>query len=414
MRCVSTVIIGAGQSGLAFSHELTARSIDHVVLERAEVANSWKAERWDSLRLLTPNWQTRFSDYAYNGPDPDGYMSMKEVASFLKDYAAYCSAPVETNTQVLSVTAADFEYLVKTTNGDWLCQSVVLASGACNKSNIPGIANEFPNSVSNIGLHQYKNPEQLEDGGVLVVGAAASGAQIAKEVQTSGRQVTMSVGEHVRVPRTYRGRDICWWMVATGLMDTPYTEVDDINRARKVASLQLMGSDDRADIDINSLRALGINIVGRLQGLRESQALFSGALKNHCALADLKMNRLLGTIDEWVNERELNSEFDPVHRFHDTKIDANTPLQFDLSSNDIKTVIWATGYKPDYSWLHLPVLDRKGTICHDGGIVSNMSGLYVMGLPFMRKRKSSYIDGASGDAADLAHHLASNLKRKAA
>ena len=379
-----------------------------------EIANSWTTERWDSLRLLTPNWQSRFPGFSYAGDDPHGYMTMSEVSGYLNRYASHLNAPIETHTEVLSVSAWGPGYKVKTTNGDWVCDSVVLANGACNISNIPKIAAELPGNVASIGLHQYKNPDKLEEGGVLVVGAAASGAQIAREVQASGRQVTLSVGEHVRVPRTYRGRDICWWMDATGLMDTRYTEVDDIARARKVASLQLMGSDRRVDIDINSTRSTGVNVVGRLQGLREDTALFSGALRNHCVLADLKMNRLLDSIDEWVDQNGRNAEFEPVHRFDETVVESNPQLQVKLADLNIKTVIWATGYRPDYSWLELPVLDRKGAICHEGGIVSNANGLYVMGLPFMRKRKSSYIDGAASDAADLADHLVLSLSRQAA
>ena len=414
MKTTTTVIIGAGQSGLAFSKQLSARSVDHVVLERGDIAQAWRSERWDSLRLLTPNWQTRLEGYRYRGSDPDGYMAAADVAEFLDGYAIFTGAPVETHAHVRAVTATEGGYHVKTTKGDWVCSSVVAATGACSVANVPALGQEVPAGINSLSLMDYKNPNQLEQGGVLIVGASASGAQLAKEIQAAGNQVTLSAGEHVRLPRVYRGRDICWWMNETGLMDTHYLDVEDLKRARKVASLQLMGSDERCNIDLNTLQEDGIRIVGRLQGLREGTALFSGALRNHCMLADLKMNRLLENVDEWVSATGRTGEFDATHRFKETRIDDETPLSLNLPAENIKTVIWATGYKPDYSWLQLPVFDRKGALRHDGGIATDVSGLYVMGLPFMRRRKSSYIDGVADDAADLADHLTTNLNRRAA
>ncbi|MCP5081341.1 MAG: NAD(P)-binding domain-containing protein [Alphaproteobacteria bacterium] len=414
MKNTTTVIIGAGQSGLAFSKHLTAHSVDHILLERGEVANSWVTQRWDSLRLLTPNWQTRMPGMAYSGNDPDGYMTATDVAGFIKDYAAHTSAPVHGNTDVRLVSPFADGYKVETTQGDWFCNTVVVASGACNIANVPGFAGALPQAIQSLDLLTYKTPDQIGDGGVLVVGASASGAQLAKEIQAAGRQVTLSVGEHVRLPRVYRGRDICWWMDAIGLMDTHYSEVDDLKRARKVASLQLMGSESRANIDLNSLAEAGVRVVGRLQALDGQKGVLSGGLRNHCALADLKMKRLLQSIDQWIDAEGAADQFEPSEAFADTHLEDDTPLSFDLNGESIKTVIWATGYRPDYSWLQVPVFDRKGAIRHEGGRASDVDGLYVMGLPFMRRRKSSYIDGVGDDAADLAADLVSNLRRRAA
>ncbi|NNF78448.1 MAG: NAD(P)-binding domain-containing protein [Rhizobiales bacterium] len=414
MKRTTTVIIGAGQSGLAFSEHLTAHSVDHVLLERGEVANSWLTQRWDSLRLLTPNWQTRMPGMAYSGNDPDGYMTAADLAGFMRGYAAHTSAPVHGNTQVRLVSPFADGYKVETTQGDWFCKSVVVASGACNIANVPNFASALPLNVQSLDLLTYKRPDQISDGGVLVVGASASGAQLAKEIQASGRQVTLSVGEHVRLPRVYRGRDICWWMDAIGLMDTHYTEVDDLKRARKVASLQLMGSESRANIDLNSLADKRVRVVGRLQALDGQKGVLSGGLRNHCALADLKMKRLLQSIDQWIDAEGIGDQFEPTEVFADTHLDDHMPLSIDLLTENIKTVIWATGYQPDYSWLQMPVFDRKGAIRHEGGRATDVDGLYVMGLPFMRRRKSSYIDGVGDDAADLAADLMSSLNRKAA
>jgi putative flavoprotein involved in K+ transport len=414
VRTATTVIIGAGQSGLAFSKELADRSIDHVLIERGEVANSWRKERWDSLQLLTPNWQSRLPGYAYRGIDPDGYMTMPAVTRFLQDYAAHIGAPVETGTTVSSVTASESGYRIVTNRGEWRCATLVLANGACNVAVVPKVAEGLPPAVTSLTPMQYRNPDQLEDGGVMVVGASATGIQLAQEIQAAGRQVTLSVGEHVRVPRLYRGRDIKWWMDATGVMDMHYTEVDDVKRARRVPSLQLVGSLERATLDLNTLSRNGVEVVGRLAGLRDGRAQFSGSLKNLCALADLKMNRLLDGIDEWVSKAGRESEFEPAHRFAPTRVDSDPPLGKDLTDGSVKTVIWATGYRPDYSWLHVPVLDRKGRIRHDGGVALDAPGLYVMGLPFLRRRKSSFLDGAGDDARDLADHLSAGLRRAAA
>ena len=229
---------------------LTARSIDHVLLERGEVAHTWRTERWDSLRLLTPNWQSRLPGFSYDGSDPDGYRTMPEVIDFIAAYAKAISAPVRTHTTVTSVRRADSGYVVRTNQGDWRCRTIVLASGACNIARVPSFAARVPPSVATLTAQSYRNPGQLADGGVLVVGASSSGTQIAHELQRSGRSVTLSVGEHIRAPRVYRGKDLEWWMDAAGVLDQRYDEVDDIARARRVPSLQLAGTADRSTLDL--------------------------------------------------------------------------------------------------------------------------------------------------------------------
>lgn len=413
MRYVTTVIIGAGQSGLAMSKHLTDYSIDHVLLERGEVANSWQKERWDSLRLLTPNWQSRLPGYAYEGNDPDGYMSMPEIVDYLKRYAGLTGAPVQSGTLVTRVCRVDGGYQVTTDQGSWRCHTLVIASGACNIAAVPTLSADLPRSIVSMTPMDYRNPGQLPDGGVMIVGASATGVQLAREICASGRDVILSAGEHVRLPRVYRGRDIKWWMDVIGAMDVRYDEVDDLGRARRLPSLQLIGTPERETIDLNSLRKLGVEIVGRLVGLRDGKAQFSGSLANHCVLADLKMNRLLSSIDAWISANGQDSWFDTPCRYEPTNLGPQTRLSMGLDDGSIKTVIWATGYRPDYSWLDVPVLDRKGRIRHDGGVVQ-APGLYVMGLPFMRRRKSSFIDGAGDDAADLATHLNHSLFRAAA
>ncbi len=393
---------------------LSDRSIDHVVLERGEVAHTWRTERWDSLRLLTPNWQSRLPGFSYNGDDPDGYRTLAEVIEFIASYADAISAPVLTFTTVASVRNAESGYLVHTDQSDWLCRAVVIASGACNVADVPSFANKAPRSIMQLTAQEYRNPEQLADGGVLVVGASSSGTQIANEIHRSGRPVTLSVGEHIRAPRVYRGKDLEWWMDVAGVLDERYDEMDDIARARRVPSLQLAGTPDRSTLDINALTEMGVKLVGRLGGISEDgKAQFSGSLRNVCALSDLKMGRLLDRIDEWALKNGFDDAASPPHRLPPTRVEPAPPLGMDLSSGEVKAIIWATGYRPDYSWLEVPVLDRKGRLQHDGGVVSS-PGMYLMGTQFLRRRKSALIDGAGDDARDLSAHLMSYLDSRLA
>jgi putative flavoprotein involved in K+ transport len=387
---------------------LSERSIEHVVLERGEVANSWRTERWDSLRLLTPNWQSRLPGFGYEGDDPDGYRTVPEVVDFITAYARFAVAPVQTGTTVTSVRWTEDGYRVATTEGEWSCRTAVLASGACNIAEVPPLERAVPRGITTLTPHQYRSPAQLPQGGVLVVGASATGTQLADEVHRSGRPVTIAVGEHIRAPRVYRGKDIQWWMDAAGVLDERYDQIPDIERARRVPSLQLTGSPKRLTLDLNALTAIGVKLVGRLVGISNGKAQFSGSLNNMCALSDLKMDRLLDTIDAWATQHGLDAEVEPPHRFPPTRLEPSPPLSLDLTNGQIKTIIWATGFRADYSWLHVPVLDAKGRIRHNGGVVPS-PGLYVMGLQFLRRRKSALIDGAGDDARDLSAHLAAYL-----
>jgi len=402
------VVIGAGHAGLATSYCLNERAIDHVVLERGEVANSWRKERWESLKLLTQNWQTRLPGFAYQGDNPDGFMSMPEVIDFMQAYADFSRAPVKTNTTVTSVSKRDDGYRVLTDSGEWQAKSVVIASGACNVAVTPKVAESIPADIRTLTPHQYRGPQQLEAGGVLVVGASATGLQLADEIQRAGHDVTIAVGEHVRMPRTYRGHDIQVWLDRTGILNECYDEVDDIARARGLPSPQLVGSSDRKVLDLNYLTGNGVRLAGRLMGAGNGVAQFSGSLANVCALADLKMNRLLDAIDQWIMTHSVLC--DAPERFDATRIDASPSLSLDLTDGSIRSIIWATGFRPDYSWLDVPVLDRKGRIRHDGGIVE-AAGLYVVGLPMLRRRKSSFIHGAEDDVRDLTAHLHAYLNQ---
>ena len=393
---------------------LAARAIDHVVLERGEVANTWRTERWDSLTLLTPNRQSRLPDFGYEGDDPDGFRTMPETIAFLERYAKRVSPPLQTHCPVTAVRRTADGYEVVAGQGTWHCKAVVLATGAFNIAQLPKLAEAVPSGIAQLTTAQYRNAARLGPGGVMVVGAAASGAQIADEIQRSGRPVTLAIGEHVRAPRTYRGRDIQWWMDATGLNDERYDQVENLRRARNLSSFQIAGHADRRNVDLNALTSIGVKLIGRLAGIRDGKAQFSGSLRNLCELADLKLNRLLGTFDEWATQSGLSDTLDPAYRPEPTRVEASPPLGLDFGRAGIRTIVWATGFRPDYSWLDVPVLDHKGNIRHDGGVVTEAPGMYVLGLPFLRRRKSSLIDGAGDDARDLSAHLAAHLGAQSA
>ena len=405
----TAVVVGAGHAGLAMSRRLTERSIDHVVLERGEVANSWRTQRWPSLRLLTPNWQTRLPGHAYAGDDPHGFMPAAGVVTTLAGYARLIGAPVRTGVTVHTVCATPQGFEVKAGDDVLYARAVVLATGACNLPAIPGIAAALPPSITTLTPLTYRDPGRLPDGRVLVVGASATGVQLAAEIHRSGRPVTLSAGEHVRLPRTYRGRDIFWWLEATGLLAERYDQIDDLTRARHLPSPQLTGTPHPTVTDLNSLTAQGVRIVGRLGRIIDGMAQFSGSLPNTCALADLKMNRFLNRADEWATTSGLDGELPPPHRFPPTYVDPRAPLELDLTTGEITTVLWATGFRPDHAWLDIPVRDRTGRIRHDGGVVTSVPGLYVLGLPVLRTRASTYIHGAAADTEDLASHLHTHL-----
>jgi putative flavoprotein involved in K+ transport len=336
-------------------------------------------------------------------------MTMPEIVDYIATYADTIDAPVESHTEVTSVQRSEDGFRILTSDTEWWAQSVVIASGPYHRPDVPAYAKPIPSTVRCLAAADYRNPDQLEAGGVMVVGAASTGVQLAEEIHKSGRPVILAVGGHVRMPRVYRGKDIMWWLDAAGILDERHDEVDDIVRARHVSSFQLVGSPARLTVDLNSLQQIGVRLVGRLAGVTDDgTAQFSGSLPNQCALADLKLGRLLDTLDNWAIEHGVDRNADPPERFAATNVPPTSPLLLPLGTGDIKTIIWATGYRPEYPWLHIPVLDAKGAVRHVGG-VTTVPGLYVMGTTFLRRRKSTLIAGAGDDASDISSHLCEYL-----
>jgi putative flavoprotein involved in K+ transport len=407
-----TVIVGGGQAGLAMSRCLTDRNVEHVVLERGRIAERWRSERWNSLRLLTPNWQSRLPGFRYDGPDPDGFMGMAEVVGFFERYAGTFNAPVQGSTSVLSVERTDEKFLVRTTRGDWTARSVVIATGYSDIPHVPACASKISSRVLQVTPVQYREPSQLPEGGVLVVGASATGIQLAEEIHASGRPVTLAIGRHLRLPRTYRGRDILWWLDTMGIFDDTAERVADIRASRSQPSLQLVGRPDRRSLDVGMLRRQGVRLVGRLVAAAGGTVAVDDEAIATTVAADLKLAQLLTRIDAFIARTGLAGAVDPADPFEPTwpevfDLEAQT---LDLRSRGIATIVWATGFRRSYPWLKVPVLDPRGEITHRGGITP-VPGLFVLGMHFQRRRKSAFIDGVGDDAQVLADEI---LRRAAA
>lgn len=408
MKRTDTIIIGGGQAGLAMSRCLTDEGIDHVVLERGRVAERWRSERWDSLRLLSPNWNSRLPGFGYQHDDPNGFMTMPEVIRYFEQYAQSFSAPVQDETTVLSVRRSpEGGYTVRTDQGDWRAPSVVVATGHCDVPFVPKAGDRLALDIHQLSPSHYKNPEQLPDGGVLVVGASASGIQLAQEIHKSGRPVTLAVGRHTRMPRRYRGRDITWWLESSGLLSERADQAFNLASARRQPSLQLVGTPDHQTIDLGVLQDQGVRLVGRVTGADGSTVSLSDDLPSIVDAAEKKLDRVLTTIDRFIDETLMAA--DSPDRRPAIEV-ATPPTKLALRAGGISTVLWATGYRRQYRWLHVPVLNIRGEIIHEGG-VTPAPGLYALGLNFQRTRKSSFIDGVGDDARFIAAHLAHHFHR---
>jgi putative flavoprotein involved in K+ transport len=401
----AAVIIGAGQAGLAMSHCLSELGVEHVVLERGEVAHRWRSQSWDTLRLLTPNWMTRLPGFQYRGADPHGFMSIPEVVAFFEGYAAVSNAPVLSGTTVLRIERENGRYRVVTDRGLWIARAIVIATGYSDVPFVPDAARRLPHSIHQIVPADYKRPGQLPPGGVLVVGASASGVQLAEEIQRSGRAVTLAAGRHTRLPRRYRGHDILWWLDRLGILSRPVEGVYSLEASRRQPSMQLVGRVDHATVDLGTLHRLGIRVAGRVLDADGDHVYLDDDLVATAASADIKMAELLQRIDRFIAANDVVAEppppFDPTWPIAAPV----APRRLSLRGERFASVIWATGYRRSYPWLHVPVFDARGEITHDGG-VTPADGLYVLGLNFQRRRNSSFIDGVGEDAAFIARHVA--------
>jgi len=403
---VDTVVIGAGQAGLATSRLLTAAGREHVVLERGHIGERWRSERWDSLRLLTPNWVLSLPGSRYGGPHPDGFAPADSFVEMLEEYAASFAAPVVDGTTVEEVRASGrgtSRYVVATDGGTWHTHHLVVATGPHGVPTLPaGLDHHVAGDVQLLTARDYRNPAQVAPGGVLVVGASASGVQIAEELQRAGRQVTLAVGRHTRLPRTYRGFDVYWWLEATGRLSRTLDDVEDREAARSEPSLQLIGRHHGprpdSEVDLAALQRHGVRLVGRLLELTGGIARFAEDLSIRVTEAERGMHRFLDVADAYAERSGLVPEIWSPVRPRAVPLPSRTPTRCDLRAEEISTIVVATGYRPHHPWLRLPVLGAGGAIEQEGGITS-APGVYTVGQRFQNGRGSGSIVGARVDAA---------------
>jgi len=404
MRKSDVVIIGAGQAGLVMSRALSARGIEHVVLERGRVGERWRSERWCSLHLLTPASLSALPGHPHIGVDPEYFLRATEFASYLTAYARWVGAPVVYGADVHAVEPLPAGFRVSSSVGIWYARAVVIATGACDVPYRPPMARNLTPEVEQLVPSHYRCPDQLAAGGVLVVGASATGVQLADEIQASGRPVTLAVGEHTRMPRRYAGMDIYAAMDLSGILDDP---TPDDGPPRQSPSPQVVGHPDHRDLDLGTLQARDVRLLGRLSGIDGLQASFAGDLAETTARSHTRLVRTLDRIDTAC--RHLGMTVAPSNgRAREPVLLAAEQTTLDLRRAGIRTVLWATGYIRRYPWLRVPVLNAHGEIRHRGGIAS-YQGLYVLGLNFMRRRRSHFIEGCGRDAAELAPMIESHL-----
>jgi putative flavoprotein involved in K+ transport len=411
MMIIDTVIVGAGHAGLAVSRLLTDAGRDHVVLDRGGVAERWRTERWDSLHLLTPNWMSRLPGWCYSGPDPDGYSSAAELVRYLERYAASFRAPVISDTTVVEISETRgpgcVRFRVITGSGTWHARHVVVATGPHGRPYLPSGLSDISSRVEVLTASSYRNPDTFPPGGVLVVGASASGVQIADELSRAGREVAIAVGRHTRMPRRYRGMDSFWWLEATGRLARTIDQMPDIAAARRENSLQLIGRAEvhlrGSDLDLQTLQDRGVRLLGRLEGVAGTEASFRDDLSERVAEADRRMHHVLDTVDDYIDKVGLNREVLPALR--PRSVDVPGPVRrLNLASENIRTMIVAAGYRPDHRWLRVPVLEPDGAIRQHRG-VTPAPGLYVVGQYFQHRRDSGFIDGVRHDARYVVDHL---------
>jgi putative flavoprotein involved in K+ transport len=400
VETIDTLVIGAGQSGLAMSHALSASGRRHLVLERGRVGERWLSERWDTLAFQFPNWSVELPSLPYPKGPPDGFASGAEIAGFIDDYAQHICAPVRTGVAVRRLGGTDSGFVAATSAGEVRARNVVVATGPYQRPSIPAAAAGLE-GVFRLHASAYRNPAQLPDGGVLVVGAGASGAQIAEDLIRSGRAVWLAVGAHRRAPRRYRGWDFHFWAFEIGEWDRPTAE-----RVAGEPPPLLTGVDGGRTMDLRELAGMGVTLTGRLDGVQGGVARFRPDLAESLARGDAYLERFKDDVDAHVARTGL--EVGPAERTPRPSNPAcvTHPLaELNLAEAGVSTVLWATGYRLDLGWIDLPVVTPDGGAIHEGG-VSPVPGLYFLGLPWLSSRKSTVLSEVGQDARRLAAHIA--------
>jgi cation diffusion facilitator CzcD-associated flavoprotein CzcO len=398
---VEVVVVGGGQAGLAVSRELTQESVDHVVLERGRVGQSW-AGRWDSFCLVTPNWFVQLPGHPYDGGDPDGFMPRDEIVAYLERYAARIAAPVREGIEVTSLRPRpDGGFLLETSAGEIVAQTVVLSAGAYRRPHRPAGAATLPADLLQIDVADYRNPAELPAGPVLVVGSGQSGCQISEELHHAGREVFLACGRAPWFPRRLGDRDLAWWGLETGFLDAPVSSLPS-PAARLAANVQASGAGGGHDLHYRTLRKMGVTLLGHFVGADGRRARFAPDLGESVAWGDERNAQLMDLVRKLVAERGLpRPEIPEPEPFN-----ADAPEELNLSG--FGAVVFAGGFRPDYdSWVRFPgAFDELGFPVHEEGASTVAPGLYFVGVHFLRKRKSSLLNGVGEDAAIVARQIA--------
>jgi putative flavoprotein involved in K+ transport len=403
-RQIDTVIVGGGQAGLAMSYYLKQKGRQHVVLERAPtVANAWRNERWDSFTLVTPNFQVRMPGAEYHGNDPYGFMPLAEVVKYFDDYVKRFALPVHCGVEAYSVEKIRGRYLVRTSEGNYYAENVVMATGLFQSPKIPKFSEAIPAGIQQIHSMNYRNPSSLPAGAILVVGTGQSGAQIAQELYQSGRKVYLSVGSAGRVPRRYRGRDINDWFTRLGLFDTEVKELKS-PRDKFASHPQISGKNGGQSLNLHQFARDGVVLLGHVREARDGKLVFAPDLIETLAKVDRVETDALQRIDDYIARTGLKAPVESVPQLRDGYQQVQIS-ELDLKASGISTVIWATGYSFDFSLVKLPVLDRDGYPTQKRGVTEH-EGLYFLGMPWLHKRKSGILFGVGEDAAYLAERIA--------
>ncbi len=398
---VDTVVIGAGQAGIAMSEHLGQQGIEHVVLERARVAERWRTERWDSLVMNGPAWHDRFPTLSFES-DPNGFPSKDEVVAYFERYAEHIKSPLHCGVEVTEVThqGGQARFLVKTSQGNVQANNVVAATGAFQQPVIPPVVPEWP-SLTQLHSNHYKNPKQLPEGAVLVIGAGSSGSQIADELNQQGRQVYLSVGPHDRPPRSYRGRDFVWWLGVLGKWDAA-----TVDPGTEHVTIAVSGADGGRTIDFRRLAHEGITLLGMTQTFDDGTLTFADDLNSNLERGDSNYLSVLQEADAYVQRQGLDLPEEPeAHEFLEKPSCVTQPIhRLNLQQANINSIIWATGYKSDYSWLKLDAFDQNNQPKHQRGVTAE-TGFYFLGLPWQSRRGSSFIWGVWHDAKYIADQI---------
>ncbi|MFL9901424.1 MSMEG_0569 family flavin-dependent oxidoreductase [Paraburkholderia fungorum] len=401
----SVIVVGGGQAGLSVSYYLKQAGIDHAVVEKKTVTHTWRSQRWDAFCLVTPNWQCALPGHPYSGPDPHGFMKKDEIIEYLDGFIAKVNPPVLENTGVIRVKRGDGGiYAVETTGGDFTADQVVVASGGYHAPIVPRMAERLPGDVLQVQSSEYRSPEALPEGAVLVVGSGQSGAQIAEDLHLAGRKVYLAVGEAPRCARFYRGRDVVDWLADMRYYDMPVEKHPLREGVRDNTNHYVTGRDGGRDIDLRKFASEGMELYGQLDELQDGQLKFSPNLIANLDDADEVYNRINSSIDAFIEKNGIDApmgeKYEPVWS------PASERTTLDLARSGIKCVIWCIGFRPDFSWIDAPVFNGRGYPAHHRGITPQ-PGLYFVGLPWLYTWGSGRFSGISRDAQYIVDDIVS-------